>query len=308
MKIAVVGTGGVGGYYGGLLAKAGHQVSFIARGAHLEAMRKNGLQIKSVFGDFNVNPVTASDNPAELDPVELALFTTKTYQTEAAAIAILPLITSETVVVPLQNGVDAVERIGEIVGMQHMVGGVTWLSAAIEEPGIIGQYSQFRRIAIGELDGSKSERVEKVCRALVDTGASVELVDNIREVLWTKFVFISAISALGGLTRVAIGEYRNVPETRQILVEALREVAAVARAMAIQLDPNIVEKTLSFIDETAPQIRPSMQRDLEAERVCELESMIGVVVRLGAKHGVSTPVMNLAYGVMKPALLKAQKI
>ena len=305
MKIAIMGSGGVGGYYGGLLAVAGQEVTFIARGAHLQAIRDKGLHVKSVHGDFTVSPVKATDRPGEIGAVDLVLVATKTYHTEEAAQAIKPLIGDNTVVISLQNGIDAAERIGSAVGMERMLGGATWLSAAIEAPGRIGQYSQFRRIALGELDGRITPRAQAVASAFATTPAVVELVPNIRQMLWTKFVFISAISALGGLTRVSMGEYRHVPEAREVLAQAMAEVAAVAQACGVALDADIVAKTLSFIDAAAPDMRPSMQRDLEAGRMSELESLIGVVVRLGRERGVPTPVMRLAYALLKPAHLKA---
>jgi 2-dehydropantoate 2-reductase len=305
MKIAIMGSGGVGGYYGGLLAAAGQEVTFIARGAHLQAIRDKGLQIKSVHGDFAVSPAKATDRPAEIGSVDLVIIATKTYHTDEVAQAIKPLIGPDTVVVSLQNGIDAAERIGSAVGMEHIIGGATWLSAALEAPGRIGQYSQFRRIALGELDGRITPRAQAIASALATTPAVIELVPNIKQMLWTKFVFISAISALGGLTRVTIGEYRGVTEAREVLAEAMAEVAAVAKALGVSLDADIIAKTLTFIDASAPDIRPSMQRDLEAGRTSELESLIGVVVRLGRNHGVATPVMGLAYALLKPAHLKA---
>src|SRR5512136_538097 len=195
MRIAIMGTGGVGGYYGGLLARTGQDVTFIARGAHLQAIREKGLQVKSVHGDFAVTPAAATDNPAEVGAVDLIIVATKTYHTDEAARAIRPMVGPDTVVVSLQNGVDAAERIGAVVGMEHLIGGATWLSAAIEAPGVIGQYSQFRRIALGEFNGQTTPRLQSVLGALNATGATVELSDNILKVLWTKFVFIAPVMA-----------------------------------------------------------------------------------------------------------------
>ena len=305
MRIAIMGAGGVGGYYGGLLATAGQDVTFIARGAHLQAIRGKGLQVKSVHGDFTVSPASATDHPGEVGSVDLVIVATKTYHTDEAAQAIRPMIGASTVVISFQNGIDAAERIGSAVGMEHMLGGAMWLSAAIEAPGRIGQYSQFRRIALGELDGRITPRAEAIASVLRTTPAMVELVPNIKALLWTKFVFIAAISALGSLTRVAVGEYRHVPEAREVLAEAMAEVAAVAKANGVSLDADIINKTLAFIDGSAQDIRPSMQRDLEAGRSSELESLIAVVVRLGSELGVPTPVMRIAYALLKPAHLKA---
>ena len=306
MKIGIMGTGGVGGYYGGLLVQAGQDVRFVARGAHLQAIREKGLQVKSVHGDFLVSPARATDKPTEVGPVDLVIVATKTYHTDEAAQAIRPMVRPDTAVISFQNGVDAAERIGAVVGMAHMLGGATWLSAAIEAPGVIGQYSQFRRIALGEFDGRITERAQAIAQVLRTTPATVELVTNITQVLWTKFMFIAAVSALGSLTRVPYGGYRQVPEARALLTEAMGEVVAVARAKGVSLEADIVPKTLAFIDGSPPDIKPSMQRDVEAGRVSELESMIGIVVRLGAELGVATPVMRFTYSVLRPGYLQAR--
>ncbi len=307
MRIAIMGTGGVGGYYGGLLSQRGHEVIFIARGAHLQAIRERGLQVKSVHGDFRISPARATDKPAEAGQVDLVLFTTKTYQTDVAADAMKPLIGRETVVVPLQNGIDAAERLSAYVGHEPLVGGVTWLSAAIETPGVIGQYSQFRRVVLGEFDGRVTARLKRIYEVLQALGITVEISDDISNVLWTKFVFISSASALGSLTRATLGEYRRVPESREVLREAIAEVAAVARARGVKLAEDLAAKTLEFIDNAAPEMKTSMQRDVEAGKESELESMIGVVPRLGRESGVPTPVMRLAYAVLKPGNLQAQR-
>jgi len=302
-----MGTGGVGGYYGGLLAQGGQDVTFIARGAHFQAIREKGLQVKSVFGDFMISPAKVTDNPVDIEsPVDLVIVATKTYNTDEAAKAIQPIVGPETVVMSLQNGVDAADRIGAVVGMEHLIGGATWLSAAIEAPGVIGQYSQFRRIVFGEFNGQKTPRAQRLFDTLNRSGATIELVEDIKKILWTKYLFIAAVSALGSLTGVTFGEYRHVPEARAILMEALKEVEAIAHAKGILLDADIVEKTLSFIDNSSPSIKPSMQRDVEAGRVTELESMIGLVVRMGAELDVPTPVMRFAYAILKPGELKAQ--
>ena len=307
MKVAIMATGGVGGYYGGLLAQTGQDVTFIARGAHLQAIREKGLHIKSVHGDFQIVPAKATDNPSEVGPVDVILFATKTHQTDEAAKLIKPMVGRDTVILSLQNGIDAADRIGAVAGREHMLGGVTWLSAAIEAPGVIGQYSQFRRIVLGEFNGRTTPRLNMVYSTLQSTGATVEVSDNILKVLWTKFVFIAPVMAMGSLTRVTFGEYRSVPEARAVLTEAISEVAAVAQARGVTLDADVVEKTLAFIDSSAPGIKPSMQRDVESGKPSELESMIGVVVRMGAQHNVSTPVMQFAYAMLKPGNLKAQQ-
>jgi 2-dehydropantoate 2-reductase len=300
MKIAVMGTGGVGGYYGALLAHSGQDVAFIARGEHLRAIQRDGLRIKSVHGDFLIHPARAVEDPADIGPVDFVLFTVKTYDLDAATASILHLLGPQTTILPLLNGIDAAERIGEIVGVSRLIAGATWLSAAVEAPGVIGQYSPFRRIVAGELDGLETPRVRSIVEAFRAAGTQAEITADIRKILWAKFVFISATSALGALTRVFIGDYRSVPETRTILRAALGEVAAVGRAAGVALDADIVERTIEFIDASAPGIKPSLQRDVEAGRKSELESEIGIVVRMGRERGVPVPVLSLAYALLLP--------
>jgi 2-dehydropantoate 2-reductase len=306
MKIAVMGSGGVGGYYGGLLARAGHDVTFIARGAHLEALRRDGLQVKSVHGDFEIPSTQATDTPAEIGLVDLVLVCVKTPGTAAAAYAIKPLVGPDTTVVSLQNGIDAAERIGQVVGLEHMLGGVTWISSAIAAPGVIHQLSAFRRIVVGELDGRVTPRVRAVVEAFKDTGVTIELSDDICRVLWTKFVFIAAISGVGSLTRLEIGDYRTVPETRALLTTLMREVEALARASGVALDADVVEGGLTIVDSAAPNIKPSMQRDVEAGRPSELDALIGVIGRQGRELGVPTPTADLVYAALLPGEMIAR--
>lgn len=307
MKIMIMGSGGVGAYYGGLLAQQGNDVIFIARGAHLQALRANGLQVKSVHGDFHIMPVKATDTPAEAGVVDLILFCVKTYNTDEAVKAIQPAIGAQTVVMSLQNGVDAPERIGKIVGMEHVLGGVTHISSALEAPGVAKQVSQFRRIAFGELDGSISPRAQSIDEVLRSTGITVEITKDIRKVLWTKLVFISAASGLGSLTRLPMGNYRSVPETRTMIGSLMREVEATARAQGIALDADVVENSLKFMDDAAPHIKASMQLDVEASRRTELESMIGVIGRRGRELGVPTPVADMVYASLLPGEIAARK-
>jgi 2-dehydropantoate 2-reductase len=305
MKIAVMGSGGVGGYYGGLLAQAGYDVTFIARGAHLAALGENGLQVKSVHGDFTVAPVQATDTPAEVGPVDWVMICVKTPDTDRAAQGIKPMVGPDTTVVSLQNGIDAAERLGAAVGLEHIVGGVTWISSAIEAPGVIRQFSQIRRIVLGELDGRITARVQALAEVLSSTGTTVEVTDNILRVLWTKFVFIASISGVGSLTRLEIGDYRAVSETRTLLIGLMREVEAVARAGGVVLDGDVIEQALALVDGVAANIKPSMQRDVEAGRRSELESMIGVLGHRGRELGVATPIADMVYAALLPVELKA---
>ena len=305
MKILIMGTGGVGGYYGGLLAQQGHEVTFISRGAHLYAIRHQGLQVKSVHGDFTVFPANATEDPAKVEPMDLVLFCVKTYNTDEAAEAIRPVVGLQTVVLSLQNGVDAAERIGKVIGMEHVIGGATWLSSAVEAPGVIKQISEFRRIVFGELVGGRSERIQSIFEVLNSTGITVEISENIQKVLWTKFVFISAVSSIGSLTRLPMGDYRSVPETRHLLSSIMQEVEALARAQSLSLDDQVVAKSMEFIDNSGPHIKPSMQLDVESGHRTELESMVGVIGRKGRELGILTPAADFVYASLLPVELKA---
>ena len=306
MRIAIVGSGGVGGYYGGLLSRKGHEVIFIARGAHLRAIQQNGLHVESIFGNFEVAGAEATDDAGRVGPVDLILVCTKTYDTDEAARAILPMAGPATTILSLQNGVDACDRIGHVAGMEHMMAGATWISSAVVEPGVIKHVSRFRRVVLGELSGRITSRAQMVVDAFSGAGVEAEATDNIQGVLWQKFVFISAASGFGSLTRLPIGAYRTVPETRTRIVALMREVEAVGRAAGARLDPDAVDKALEFMDNASPNIRASMQLDVEAGRPTELESMIGIIGREGHRLGVPTPMANMVYDVLLPVEMQAQ--
>lgn len=305
MKIAIIGAGGVGGYYGGLLARHGHDVTFVARGAHLEAIRKNGLQIKSIFGDFVVSPAQATDNPAEVGRMYLILFCVKAYSTTEAAQAIRPLVGAQTAVISLQNGVEAVEQLGKVIGVEHVLGGMTQISSAIAAPGVIEQVSQFRRIVFGELDGSISARTRAIEEAFKETGVTVEVSQNIHKPLWEKLLLISVASGLGALTGLPMGDWRKPPETRDLCARLMREVESVAGAHGAALDADIVDRTLAFIDAASPTMKASMQLDVAAGRQFELDAIVGAVGRKGREKGVPTPVADMIYACLLPVNLKA---
>lgn len=300
MKIVIMGSGGIGGYFGGLLARAGHEVTFIARGDHLQAIRTNGLQVKSVLGDFVIKPATATDTLEKIGHVDLVLMCVKTTGTDEAAQSIKPIIGPATIVMSLQNGVDAAERIGRIVGKEHVFGGAIWVAASIESPGLIRQVSQYCRIVLGELDGRITPRAQAVFEALKSTSAKVELSDNILKVIWTKFVFFASISGVGALTRVEVGGYRSIPETRALLKAMMQEVEAVGRASGIAFDADVVNKTLTFIDNAAPAVKSSMQRDVELGHPSELESIIGIITHRGHELNMPTPVTDMIYAFLLP--------
>ncbi|NCP16534.1 2-dehydropantoate 2-reductase, partial [bacterium] len=204
-------------------------------------------------------------------------------------------------------GIDAADCVGRVVGMAHMLGAATWIASAIESPGVISQVSAFRRIVLGELDGRITPRAQAIYEALKATGITAELTDNILKVLWTKFVFIAAVSGVGALTRLEMGDYRAVPETRGLLTGIMREVEALARAQSVTLDEDVVEKSLAFIDASAPSIKASMQRDIETGHVSELEAIIGIIGRKGRELGILTPFSDVVYAALIPIDLKARR-
>ncbi len=312
MRIAVMGTGGVGGYFGGLLARNGEDVIFIARGVHLQALQQTGLRVESVHGDFTVRTVQATDRPASVGPVDVVLFATKTYQLEAAARAMEPLIGPGTAIVPLHNGVDAAERTAEIVGHDHVLGGLCYVGSMIAGPGIIRQQSQFRRVIVGEMPwntgcGAVTSRVRSLVDALAAAGATAEATADIQAARWTKFAFIAPFSGVGAVARAPAGEINASSETRQMLHAAIAEVVAVAAAEGVHL-PDEPAKTQAFCDALAPHITASMQRDVLDGKPSELESMIGAVVRKGQALGVPVPLFRYFYASLLPQEMRASAL
>jgi 2-dehydropantoate 2-reductase len=239
--------------------------------------------------------------------VDLVLVCVKMPALDAAAKAARPMVGQDTVVMGLQNGIDAAERLGAAVGSEHVLGGATWIAANIEAPGLIRQVSTFRRIVLGELDGGITARVQRMAAALQAMGISVEPSDDIRKVLWTKFVFIAGFSGVGALMRLEVGDYRQVPEARGLMTSLMREVEALARADGVDLDRDVVDQAFAIIDGAAPAMKPSMQRDMEAGRPSELQSLIGVVGRKGRELQIPTPTADMVYAALLPVELKAQR-
>ena len=306
MRIAVMGSGGVGGYFGGLLAAAGEDVTFIARGEHLAALRSGGLRVESVHGDFSVVPARATDNPAEVGRVDLVLLATKTYQLDEATRSLGPLFGPGTAVVPLLNGVDAPDRLAAILGPEPVLGGLCYVGSYIAAPGVIKQVSAFRRVIVGEMDGQLTRRVEAIVAALARAGAVAEASSDIRQALWTKFTFIAPFSGIGAVARAPAGEITGCSETRALLARAMREVEAVARARGVSLDPNVVPTTMAFCDAMAPAQTASMQRDILDGKPSELESIVGVMVRLGEELAVPAPAFRFCYAALLPQEKRAR--
>ena len=302
MRIAVMGTGGTGGYFGGLLARAGEEVTFIARGAHLEAIRKNGLAIKSVLaGDFTI-PAIATDNTNDIGLVDFVLFCVKAYDNAVSADQIRSLIGPETVVLSVQNGIDNEKQIGEVIGPEHVVGCVSYVSSTIESPGVIAQMAGPGKIVLGEMEGGTSHRTEALQSTMQNSGITAELHSDIQVALWQKFLAICGVNGVTALTRLPMGEILACEETRNLLRGTMQEVEAVARASGAALPEKCVEQSMDLFNSMGPSMRGSMYYDLAAGRRLELEVLNGTVVRLGDGHGIPTPINFAIYAALKPYL------
>jgi 2-dehydropantoate 2-reductase len=300
MRITIIGAGGTGGYFGGLLVRAGEEVSFLARGTQLEALRTRGLTVKSrLAGTFSL-PVHATSDPQEIGAVDLVLFSVKTYDTSAASFGLHFLMGPETVVLPIQNGIDAAEQLGRQVGMQHLVGGVAYVTSQIESPGVIAQTAGPGSIELGELAGGQSERTRRVQGVLQHAGITAKLPPDIRVTLWEKFLFICAFSGVTALTRLPRGQVFAYPETSGLLTAVLKEGEAVARASEIALPVDIVERSYTTLQALEPEAMGSTAFDLLAGRRLELEALNGTMVRLGHEHGLSLPFNVAIYAALKP--------
>lgn len=313
MRIAVIGLGGVGGYFGGRLAQtvekdSGLQVVFIARGEHLRAIQERGLRVDSLQGDFTVRPTLVTDKPRQAGEVDVVLVGVKAWQVPEAAQAIQPMVGQRTYVVPLQNGVDAPGQLASVLGQEHVLGGMCQISSVLVGPGHIRHVGLEPRVVFGELNGERSERAERLLRAFEFTvGVRAEVSPDIQAAIWRKFLFIAVISGVGAVTRAPIGINRSVPETRQLIVLAMQEIYSLARHFGIHLPEDIVPQTLAFIDSLEPSIVPSMQRDIVAGWPSELAAQNGAVLRMGSEVGIPTPVHGFLYSALLPQELKARK-
>ncbi len=305
MKIVMMGAGGVGGYFGALLHRAGEQVWFIARGEHLKAMQANGLQVTSVLGDFTIK-VTATDDPVEAGVADLVVFGVKSYDTEGVAERMKPMIGSRTTILCLQNGVDNEEKLAAIYGERVVLPAVVHIFSAVSAPGVIAQTGGPRKITFGESDGSISPRVERIFEVFRKAEINCERSTRIMADLWEKFLFICAVGGMTALTRAPIGEIRSCPESRAMLRAVMEEVAAVARAKGIPIAADAVGQTMQFVDGLAPGGRASLYHDVAAGKRLELDALAGAVVRFGEETGVAIPMNRAIYAALKPHDLKAR--
>jgi len=289
MRVAIVGAGGVGGYLGARLAESGQDVTFIARGRHLAAMREHGLRLESALGDAVIEPITASDDPGAVGPVDLVLFAVKLYDTEAAAEACRPLLGPDTGVVTFQNGVDSIAVLSRVLGEQHVVGGVARIASVIVQPGTIRHTGTMAQFAFGELDGRPSARVQALGAALQAGGVDHAASTDIRREIWAKMIMLSTFAGVTTLLRLPAGPIREDPEVRALYRDGLAEAAAVARAKGIGLSDDAVEQNLAHLDRLPREMKSSMLADLERGRRLELPWLSGAIVRMGTELGVPTP-------------------
>jgi 2-dehydropantoate 2-reductase len=306
MRVAVFGTGGVGGYFGARLASTGVDVVFIARGEHLAAMRRSGLRVSSVLGDMSIEAAKATDSPAEAGPVDAVLLGVKTWQVPAAAAALEPLLGADTFVVPLQNGVDTAEVLARAIGAEHVVGGTCGGFCFIEAPGHIRHIGGTTFIKFGELNGASSARLERLRAAFERAGVAVEVPADINVALWEKLMLVVPFGGIGAVTRSPIGAIRSVPQTRELLERGMREIRDVARARGIRLADDVVARALATLDSVTPSGTSSLQRDIGVGKRSELDAWIGAVVRFGAAAGVETPVHDFLYASLLPLELRAR--
>jgi 2-dehydropantoate 2-reductase len=299
MRIAVMGTGAIGGYIGARLAVAGAKVSFVARGRHLAAIREAGLQVSSPLGDLHIHPAAATDDPAAVGEVDVVLLGTKLYDIETAARAIAPMVGSESAVVCLQNGVEAADMVARLYGPARVTVAVVWINGEIAGPGVI-RHNALNRLILGELDGRPTERLERFAALASAAGIETTLSPGIRLEMWRKFLAMAPMTALSAMTRVPLGRIREHEETWRLAAQGMREVVAVANGAGVALTEQDVQKTLAFVQGIPATWRGSVAVDLEQGRRLEVDWLSGAVSRLGRATGIPTPFHDVALGVLKP--------
>jgi 2-dehydropantoate 2-reductase len=300
MRIAIVGAGGIGCIFGAALAKAGADVTFIARGAHLAAMQAKGLRIEGDRGETCLPQVQATDDPASVGPVDYAIFCVKLWDVESAGEAIKPMIGPETAVIPQQNGVDAHDRLIPILGRDAVMAGTAWVTGSIVAPGVVRQTGTYQRLMFGEVDGRMSQRGQALANLCAEAGFNGEFYPNVLVPIWEKFLSIVSLSSVNSLTRAPLGVYREDPELWALCEGALRETIAVGRAEGVPLAADVFDKIVAQLRSMPPYHMTSMCNDLLRGNRIELPWFAGKVVELGRKHDVPTPTCNLLYAALKP--------
>jgi 2-dehydropantoate 2-reductase len=294
----MMGSGGVGGYFGARLARGGADVTFIARGAHLAAMRANGLTVESAHEPIRLPKVDATDDPASIGPVDMVLFSVKLWDTESAARSLLPIVTPQTGIISLQNGVQKDDVLRKVFGAGAVMGGVAYMATTIGRPGVIAQTGTMQRMVFGEYDGRRSPRAEALFAAAKSGGINAELSDDIRRAIWEKYVFLVGLSGSSASMRLPLGPIRGNPHTRQFLLDLMRETVTVGRAQGVNLPQDYAEQRMAFVDGLPVDMTSSMHHDLQRGRPLELRWLSGGVAEMGAAAGVPTPVNRAVYDVL----------
>lgn len=305
MKIAIIGTGGVGGYFGGKLSKAGNDVTFLARGEHLKAIRNKGLVVKSILGDFTLDNVKATDQIKNMEVADLIILGIKAWQIKEIANVLPAIMHENTVVLPLQNGVLAAEELKEKLDPKHVIGGLCRIISKIEEPGIINHMGVTPLIMFGELDNSVTERVQNIKEVFRKAGIDGRIAADIQAEIWKKFISI-CVSGLLAITRSTYGEVRELKETRELMIGLLKEIYQLSQKMGIKIESDFVDKTVSYIDGFSHGMTSSLARDVWAGKPSEIEYQNGTVVRLGLQYGVDTPINRFIYSCILPMEIKAR--
>ena len=300
---AIMGSGGMGGYIGAKLSQAGYRVSFIARGAHLEAMQNNGLKIEGPDETFVIDPIQATSDPRDIGPVDFVIFCVKLWDTEAAGEQCRDLVGPNTAVLSMQNGVDAEPILSGILGSQHVMGATSEIGANIIEPGLVRRFTPFAAIRFGEFDQHRSKRSIQFSEAITAAGLSAEHVDSISLTIWDKFLWLVGASALNCVTRQPFGPVREDPDTRALLRQIMEEVMSVANAKGISLTNENIEARLDYIDNLPGQAKVSMALDLERGNRLELPWLSGTAIRMGRELNVPTPANNVIYAALKPYIM-----
>ena len=306
MRIAIFGAGGIGGYLGGRLSQAGEEVVLIARGEHLQAIKKHGLRVDSIKGDFVATPALATDNPTEAEPVDAVILGVKAWQVLDAAKAMRPMIGPETFVVPMQNGVEATAQLASVLGEKSVVVGLGGLVSYIVGPGHILHAGGEPYVSFGESDNSTSERTQNLLEAFKNAGVIANIPANIQAALWAKLALMAVNSGIGAITRVPTGQWRSVAGSWKMAQQVAQEVLAVAAGKGIAMPSDSLASTVARLEASAPNSTSSMQRDLMEGRFSELEVQTGAVVRLGLEAGVPTPVNTFIYNSLLPQEMNAR--
>ncbi|MGQ4809940.1 hypothetical protein NKDENANG_03379 [Candidatus Entotheonellaceae bacterium PAL068K] len=306
MRIAVFGAGGVGGYFGGRLAQVGEDVVFIARGAHLQALRTHGLRVESIRGDFTLSSVQATDDPAQVGVVDVVVVGIKAWQIPDAASAMSPLVSSDTYVVPLQNGLEAPAQLAAVLGQRHVLGGTCAIYSFITAPGCIRHVGLEPAVTLGEMDKRPSSRGQLFCQVLERAGVAAVVAPDIQVPMWEKFLLLRW-GVIGAVARAPAGVLRSLSETRQMIEQASQEVVAVAQQRGITMADDIVQRSMAILESLPPPATTSLQRDLMAGRPSELEAQTEALIRLGQEVGMATPLHTFLYHSLLPMERRARR-